>query len=384
VVENALEGAAAQAAEQVSLVNTVPSAMAELVKLDLVGQSVRTVNLAGEPLQRRLVDEIYERGRVRRVINLYGPTEDTTYSTIEEVERGVSERPSVGRPIANTEAYVLDEWMEASGVGIKGELYIGGAGLARGYWERPELSAERFLPDPFSGRVGGRLYRTGDVVKRLTDGRIDYLGRADQQVKLHGYRIELGEIEKTLQKHKAIEDAVVVVRQQESGEQRLIGYVVCHETAPAPKLRAFLKQYLPSYMIPSAFVFMESLPLTQNGKVDRQSLPHYRESDLKVERPYAPPRSQTERMLASLWESSLGLERISINDDFFEIGGDSIIAVQLVSKIRAAFQLDLGMQLLFESPTIAGVSDAIERMRTASNGLQAIGLKRYSREIYRR
>src|SRR6185369_7379285 len=250
-------------ASEVKLINTVPSAMTELLHLGGIPTSVQTVNLAGEPLPASLVDEIYRQTQVKRVFDLYGPSEDTTYST--SALRLPQQRATIGRPIANTQIYLLDQWLQPVPVGVAGELYIGGAGLARGYLKRPELTAERFTPNPY-GASGTRLYRTGDLCRYLADGKIEYLGRVDHQVKIRGFRIELGEIEAVLRGHNAVRDVAVVARQGQ-----LVAYVVAAEKIPGEvaklwgELRAFLKARLPEYMSPATFVALDALPLTPNG-----------------------------------------------------------------------------------------------------------------------
>jgi acyl-coenzyme A synthetase/AMP-(fatty) acid ligase len=220
-----------------------------------------------------LVQQLYRQETIQRVYNLYGPTEDTTYSTYALVEKGERE-PSIGRPISNTQVYILDSCLQPVPVGVPGELYIGGDGLARGYLNRPELTSERFIPHPFSNETGARLYKTGDLARYRTDGTIEHSGRLDYQVKIRGFRIELGEIEALLAQHPAVQQAVVVVREDSPGDKRLIAYVVLYkgQSATASDLRDQVKKELPSYMMPSAFVELEALPLTPNGKVDRQAL----------------------------------------------------------------------------------------------------------------
>ncbi|HEY3492109.1 MAG TPA: amino acid adenylation domain-containing protein, partial [Solirubrobacterales bacterium] len=256
LAENALELPNLAAAKEVTLVNTVPSAMAELARQRAVPASVRTVNLAGEPLKRSLVDAIHEISDCR-VLDLYGPSETTTYSTFALAARDERREPTIGRPLAGTRVLVLDRGGQPVPVGVPGELFIGGAGMARGYLDRPDLTAERFVP----GELGSRLYRTGDLVRWLPDGRLDYLGRIDHQVKVRGFRIEPGEIEAALVAHPSVRDAVVMAQK----ESRLVAYVA---GSPEPsELRAFLKERLPEFMLPTAYAFLPSLPLTPNGKV---------------------------------------------------------------------------------------------------------------------
>jgi amino acid adenylation domain-containing protein len=350
------------ARDEVTLVNTVPSAMAALVESGGVPPGVRAVNLAGEALQRELVERVYGQGTVERVMNLYGPTEDTTYSTGTLVERGGG-MVSIGRPIANTRAYVLDRQMRAVPVGVAGEIYLGGAGLARGYLNRPELTAERFVPHPFSTEPGGRLYRTGDVARYLPNGEIEYLGRADQQVKVRGFRIELGEIEAALLQHEGVRQAVVNVDLDARGDKRLVAYVVAETAEDASaltrELREHLLRQLPDYMVPSVFVMLDALPLTPNGKVDRRALPAPDAGRDALSAGYVAPRSAAEQVMAELWSEVLGVERVGVQDNFFELGGHSLLATQVVSRTREALQCEVPLRKLFELPTVAGLVEHV-------------------------
>ena len=236
---------------------------------------MRTVNLAGEPLSLDLAKQVYHQPAVRRLFNLYGPTEATTYSTWALVPRGADLPPTIGIPIANTQAYVLDERLQPKPVGVPGELFLGGAGVARGYLHQPELTEEKFVADPFRPEAGARLYQTGDRARWLPGGELEYLGRIDQQVKIRGFRVELGEVEVVLALHPDVRDAVVLARPTQSGGSTLIAYVASNGVTAlsVPELRRFLKEKLPDYMVPAAFVFLDSFPTSPNGKVDRQALP---------------------------------------------------------------------------------------------------------------
>ncbi|HSK77736.1 MAG TPA: amino acid adenylation domain-containing protein, partial [Thermoanaerobaculia bacterium] len=312
---NALELPRLAASGEVVLVNTVPSAMAELVLERAVPESVRTVNLAGEPLKRSLVQAIHEASAASRVLDLYGPSECTTYSTWAPVPRDERREPTIGRPIAGTRAVLLGRRGEPVPAGIPGELLLGGAGLARGYLNRPDLTAERFVPDPFppeeGGKPGGRLYRTGDLARYLPDGRLEYLGRIDQQVKVRGFRIELGEIEAALGAHGRVREGVVLAREDLAGGAGLAAYVVAAEGEPlAPsELRDFLRERLPEFMLPAAWVFLPSLPLTANGKVDRKALARLRPEPVPGSTGVA-PRTPAEELLAGIFASVLGVERV--------------------------------------------------------------------------
>ncbi|HKH43176.1 MAG TPA: amino acid adenylation domain-containing protein, partial [Thermoanaerobaculia bacterium] len=345
---------------QVTLLNTVPSAMAELVRGELPA-GLRTVNLAGEPLRADLVERICRHDQVRRVVNLYGPSEDTTYSTYAVVPAGV-ERVPIGRPVSNTQAYVVDGRGGLSPLGVAGELYLGGHGLARGYLGRAELTAERFVPDPF-GASGGRLYRTGDLVRRRADGELEFLGRLDHQVKVRGYRIELGEVESELVSHPGVESAVVEVRTV-GEDRRLVAYVVGEGWSEAD-LRSHLERRLPAYMVPWALVRLGELPLLPNGKVDRKALPA---PEPRSAAGGGAPRTPLEEMLAGIWSELLGLDRVGTTDSFFDLGGHSLLATRVVARVREALGVDLPVRALFEAPTLDALAQRIERERSGMQG----------------
>jgi amino acid adenylation domain-containing protein len=354
VVDNALAIPDFFAAEPATptLINTVPSAIAELLRIDGLPATVRTVNLAGEALTRALSDRVHGRPETEKLYNLYGPSEDTTYSTWALVERCGDRTPPIGRPVHDSRAFVLDPWLQPLPVGVPGELYLAGAGLARGYLRRPELTAERFLPDPFSGTPGGRMYRTGDRVRLRADGpggELEYLGRLDHQVKIRGFRIELGEVEAVLARHPAVAQAAVLAR-----DAGLVAWVALREPLPRETLRSWLAERLPEYMIPGQWVFLDALPLTPNGKVDRKALAPPEEEIGTVEA----PRNPVEDMLAGLFAEVLG-RPVGIHDDFFHLGGHSLLAVQLASRVRAAFGVDPGVRGVFERPTVAGLAERL-------------------------
>jgi amino acid adenylation domain-containing protein len=362
LADNALHLPELEAAGEVTLVNTVPSAIAELLRASGLPPSVRTVNLAGEALQNRLVQAIYSQPQVERVYNLYGPTEDTTYSTFSLMERGGDYLPPIGRPVSGTRVYLLDADLQPVPAGVAGELYLGGEGLARGYLKRPALTAERFVPDPFSGEAGERLYRTGDLARYLPGGVIEYLGRVDHQVKIRGFRIELGEIEAVLNNHPDVGGAVVVAGRDANGEARLVAYVVARPGAAASvaQARAFIQEKLPHYMTPSAFVLLDALPLNSNGKVDRKALPEPEEANrMPGRRPHVEPRTHIEKELARIWRELLGVERVGMDDNFFELGGHSLTMTQLSSRVRAGFQTDVPLLRLFDAPTLGGMAEVI-------------------------
>ncbi|HEX8276243.1 MAG TPA: amino acid adenylation domain-containing protein [Longimicrobiaceae bacterium] len=358
LVDNALALPHAPAADQVRLVNTVPSAIAALLKSGGIPAGIRTVNLAGEPLRAELVDALYARGGIDRVYDLYGPSEDTTYSTW--TLRAAGGPATIGRPISNTRAYVLDAALRPAPVGVPGELYLAGLGLARGYLGRPALTAERWVPDAFSAD-GGRLYRTGDRVRWRTDGTLEYLGRLDSQVKVRGFRIELGEIETALRKVEGVSDCVVVAREVAPGEKRLAAYVVGRVDADA--LRDRLRRTLPEHMVPGALVAMDALPLTPNGKVDRKALPAPEYGAAAARR--VAPRTPTEEVLAGIWAEILRVERVGATDGFFELGGHSLLATRVISRVRAVFGVEVSVRALFEGPTVAELAARVEELRRA-------------------
>ena len=303
------------------------------------------------------------------MLNHYGPTETTVgVTTYAVVERGASahqtETLPLGRPLDNTRIYILDGELNPVPVGVAGELYVGGDGLARGYLNRPALTAERFIPDPFSVEPCGRLYRTGDLVRYLPDGNIEFLGRADHQVKVRGFRIELGELEATLSQHPGVREAAVLVTEDATGDRRLVAYVA--GVAGGEELRAFMRGRLPDYMVPSHFVALDSLPLTPNGKLDRQALASLKPPQEYAEA-YAAPSSEVEEILTSMWAEVLGLGQVGVRSDFFALGGHSLLATQLISRVRQTFRVEIALRVLFENPTVEAFAARIgEALRAGS------------------
>jgi amino acid adenylation domain-containing protein len=346
---------------RVRLINTVPSALAELVREQAVPGGVLAVNLAGEALPGALVGQLHAVSAAR-VLNLYGPSEDTTYSTWAEVGRG-ERMPPIGRPIAGTRAYVLDGEGAPAALGVAGELYLAGQGLARGYLGDPERTAERFVPDPFGGawgsEPGGRLYRTGDLVRCRFSGEMEFLGRGDQQVKIRGFRIELGEVEAALAELPGLVESAVAVDREAEGSLRLVAYVVMAEGAPAvaAELRASLRQRLPDHLVPSRFVMLPALPRTPNGKLDRKALPAPEAADAAAaaaqEGRFQAPRGVFEELVAGIWGELFGRERIGAHDHFFALGGHSLLAMRVASRLRSALGVELPLRALFEAPTVA-------------------------------
>jgi len=270
-------------------------------------------------------------------------------------------------------------------VGVTGELYLSGEGLARGYLNRPELTAEKFICNPFSREGGARMYRTGDLSRHLRDGRIEFLGRADHQVKIRGFRIELGEIESALTIQEGVREAVVLARDDDSGGKRLVAYVVPEQgkTVSISELRRGLREKLPEYMAPSAFVQLEAFPQTPNGKVDRKALPAPSSDRPDVGREYVAPRTPTEDLVAGIWRESLGLELVGVHDNFFELGGHSLLAAQIMAKVSEAVHTELPLIAIFESPTIEGLAAAVERAVASETKRPAPVIRKFSREAFK-
>ncbi|MCY1079431.1 non-ribosomal peptide synthetase [Archangium lansingense] len=374
LVDNILTLASPEAPD-VTLINTVPSAMRELLRLWRPGPSLRTVNLAGEPLARDLVQRLHERAPGVIVNNLYGPTETTVYSTGIRVESSDPAIPPIGRPIDGTVVYVLDERLSRVPVGVPGELYITGAGVARGYLGNPAFTAERYVPDPFLSTPGARMYRTGDLVFWRTDGALEYRGRIDHQVKLRGQRLELGEIESALREHPRVRDAVVVLRDSPTGDARLIAYVTADAQVP-DELDALARRTLPPYMVPSQIVFLDELPRTTSGKVDRAALPRPAQESAVASRA---PRTETEATLCQLFAEALGTSGFDPDGDFFALGGHSLLATGVVASINELLGIDLPLSSIFQNPTPARLSELVttERGTTAP---QAMKVKRRTGE----
>ncbi|HEX5708647.1 MAG TPA: amino acid adenylation domain-containing protein, partial [Pyrinomonadaceae bacterium] len=369
LAENALQLPELPCASEVKLINTVPSAMSQLLGMRAVPPSVVTVNLAGEPLGGALARRVFEETSARRLFNLYGPTEDTTYSTFALVDGRADEQPSIGRPVEGTQAFILDRNLQPVPIGVEGELYLSGEGLARGYLNRPCVTAEKFIPHPFAYAPGARLYRTGDLARYRADGRIEFVGRIDHQVKVRGFRIELGEVESALLRHAALKEALVKDYGEGEGKQ-LVAYLVGRRgEVPTPaELRRFLAERLPDFMIPSAFVALERMPLTPNGKIDRKALPPPDRASRDAGGEFIAPRNGTEALLASVWAELLGVRRVGAADNFFDLGGHSLLATQLVSRLRQAFGMELPLRALFTSPTVAGLAEEIETLRREGQG----------------
>jgi amino acid adenylation domain-containing protein len=368
-------------AAQISHLKLVPSLLqAMLADAELeTCTSLRWVSCGGEVLPPGLLERFRARLNLE-LVNLYGPTE-TTHNAAFWVSgpRVAADVVPIGRPIANTQLYILDEHMQPVPIGVPGELYIGGVGLARGYLGRPELTAERFVPSPFGAESGARLYKTGDRARYLTDGNIEYLGRLDHQIKLRGFRIELGEIEATLGQHPGVRESVVLVRDDALGGKRLVAYVVpkSGEAPTRDSLRRFVQSKLPAYMVPSAIALLPSLPLASNGKVDRQSLPA--PGTTRADGDCVAPRDVTERQLAQIWEEILGVHPVGVTDNFFELGGHSLLAGRLLARVRERYQVDVSLGAFFAAPTVAGLATTI--VQRLAEGVEAATVARVLEEL---
>ncbi len=341
-----------------TVMQATPSFWQFLIESDWAGDRRMKILCGGEALSRELADQLLE--RAGEVWNLYGPTETTIWSTLCKVTPG-KEPISIGHPIANTQVYLLDAHLQPVPVGVPGELYIGGDGMARGYLNRPELTEEKFIPDPFNPSSSARLYKTGDLARYRSDGTIECLGRNDFQVKLRGHRIDLGEIESALRQFPNVRDAVVLLREDERRQKSLVAYLVrsAHPSPDAGMLQQFLRKKLPDYMIPSAFVVLDKFPLTPNGKTDRKALSVTASERTSARQTFTPPRTPAEETLAKIWRELLCQPEIGIDDNFFEIGGHSLLAMQLMSRARKEFQAELSLRQIFEAPTIAELADVL-------------------------
>lgn len=349
-----------------SCMQATPATWRLLLESGWKGHKNLKILCGGEAVPRDLVNELKDKSS--SIWNMYGPTETTIWSTIHEIT--ASDGPvSIGRPIANTQIWILDKYLQPVPAGVPGELYIGGDGLARGYLNRPQLTAERFITDPFQdGKSGARLYRTGDLARWQPDGTIECLGRVDNQVKIRGFRIELGEIEAALSQHPAVSQNVVVARESVEGDKLLVAYIVPAQK-PAPtinELRNLLKSSLPDYMIPSRFMFLEVLPLTPNRKVDRKALPMHEPIERTQRKGYVAPRNSLESQLAKIWESVLNVRPVGLRDNFFELGGHSLLVAKLLRRIEQGFGKKLSLASVFQAPTL----ERLASMLRNNSGLQ--------------
>ncbi|HLH25146.1 MAG TPA: amino acid adenylation domain-containing protein [Chloroflexota bacterium] len=375
----AVDGVALRAVLETSgatIMQATPATWRLLLAAGWEGAPTFRVLCGGETLPSELAAQLL--ARCGSLWNMYGPTETTIWSTIARIT--AADGPiAIGRPIANTQTYVLDARLQPVPIGVPGELYIGGDGLARGYLNQPELTAQKFIPNPFAAPAGtaagggqsARLYRTGDLVRYRADGTLEYLQRVDHQVKIRGFRIELGEIESVLEQHPAVRQAVVVAREDSPGDKRLVAYVTParEDVLPTAELREHLKEKLPSYMVPAVLVPLAALPLTPNGKVDRQALPAPEATRGERATPFVAPRSEVERQIAAIWQAVLCVETVGLDDNFFDLGGHSLLILQVHSQLCRAFTTDLTIAQMFQYPTVRALADYIQRPQQRAAGL---------------
>lgn len=362
----------------VSLINTVPSAVKVLLEHEAVPPAVQVINVAGEPLTAQLVNELLGSQSCQKVFNLYGPSEDTTYSTYAAFEQPLDKAPSIGSAVSNTMALVLSSKQALLPFGAVGELYLTGAGVARGYLNQEALTEARFIQNPFydesKTNSSKRLYRTGDLVRWLPNGQLDFLGRVDNQVKIRGFRIELSEIEHALLAYGPIKDAIVIARENPQADKQLVAYIVPGKNENRQGLMTAIKRELqsklPDYMVPSATVVLDSLPLTANGKIDRLALPDADISRLQTE--YVAPSGLIEQTLCDIWQRVLQVERVGVTDNFFDLGGNSLLTTRLLIDINKTFEINLTMKQVFTTQTVAELSPLIEIEKTLMNGITAI------------
>ena len=351
----------------VTILQATPATWRLLVETDWHGGPGLKMLCGGESLPLPLAKHLLEKGG--ELWNMYGPTETTIWSTTCRIDF-IDSTITIGRPIANTEIYILDEHLQPVPVGVTGALYIGGEGLARGYLNRPELTAEKFIPDPFSNQASRYLYQTGDLARYIPDGRIECLGRSDSQVKLRGFRIELGEIEAVLIQHPSVQQAVVIVREETPNDKRLAAYAVLSpgKNPTNRELRNFLREKLPVYMIPAVYVFLDTLPLTPNGKVDRHALPVPQQVGVEIQVASHPPQSLMEKTIADIWQKVLKVSQVEIYDNFFDLGGHSLQALQVVAGLqeKIGFRLEPGY---LKVETLGQLAVTIEEKIRQSTGV---------------
>ena len=378
-------------ANRVTVLNQTPSAFRQLIAIDENSKAsdnlaLRLVIFGGEALELQSLKPWFDRhgDQKPRLINMYGITEATvhaTYRPITAADVGKDMGSPVGKRLPDLELYILDQHRNLLPIGVPGELHIGGAGVARGYLDRPELTAEKFVAYPFINEPGARLFRTGDLARYLADGNIEFLGRIDDQVKIRGFRVELGEIQSVLSQHPAVREAVVIACEAPSGapedpesNRRLVAYAVPNpeKTITVGDLRSFLKKELPDYMVPSAFVLLAALPLTPNGKVDRCRLPSPDDNRSALGEVFVPPRTLTEEIIAGIWAEILGIKQVGIHDNFFDLGGHSLMATQVLSRLNRAFQADVSLRMLFETPTVEGLALAITEVLNEADVLKIL------------
>jgi amino acid adenylation domain-containing protein len=364
--------------QEITTVTLPPAILSMLAAEDF--PKLKTVIAAGDVCSADIMMRWMEG---RHFFNAYGPTEASVCASLTECTEPRPEGPTIGRPISNTQIYLLDQHLQPVPLGVPAQLFIAGHGLARGYLNRPELTAEKFIPHPFSQTPGARLYKTGDLARFLPDGTIEFLGRLDHQVKIRGFRIELGEVEAALLQHEGVRETLVMAREDVPGEKRLVAYLVLAEGAEPgiSALRRHLQERLPEYMIPGAFVKLEEMPLSPNGKVARGALPAPERERMGVEQAYVGARTAVEEMLGGIWGEVLGVERVGIEDNFFELGGHSLLGTQIVSRVRETFKVEIALNSLFESPTLSGLAQCIELALRGGQELQSPPIERVARDI---
>jgi amino acid adenylation domain-containing protein len=368
--------------EQVTVLNQTPSAFRQLIQVEqstgeILDLNLRLVIFGGEALDIQSLQPWFARhgDKLPQLVNMYGITETTVHVTYRPLTQADlhSSASVIGKPIPDLQVYLLDKNQQLVPIGVPGEMYIGGAGLARGYLNRPDITQERFIVHPLSKQ--GKLYKSGDLACYLPNGDIEYLGRIDYQVKIRGFRIELGEIESALNQHPDVEVNVVIAREDKPGEQRLVAYIVSKSLQDVHtfELRSFLEEKLPSYMLPTAVVILEQLPLTSNGKIDRKALPAPN-TTTGLSANFVSPRTPIEQIIADIWSEFLGQEKIGIYDNFFDLGGHSLLATQVISRLREVFKIDLPLRNLFENPTVINLVELIEAI-LAVQQLQAVSMQ---------
>jgi len=377
--------------EQVTVLNQTPSAFRQLIQAEQsIGTandlSLRLVIFGGEALELSSLQPWFDRhgDSSPQLVNMYGITETTVHVTYRPLSKAdLHDTASViGRPIPDLQVYLLDQNLQPVPIGVRGEMYVGGAGVTRGYLNRPELTQQRFISNPFAEVEGSRLYRTGDLARYLPNGELEYLGRIDNQVKIRGFRIELGEVEGLLAQHPAVWENLVIIREDEPGDKRLVAYVVPkpEQSTTIQELRQFLGNQLPSYMIPNAFVLLESLPLTSNGKIDRRALPKPDLDSTQLEK-FVAPRTPIEEMLTQIWAQVLKIEQVGIHDNFFELGGHSLLATQLVSRIRNLFKVELPLRELFTNATVAQLGRSLQQLQQQDIALTSVPILKRTENV---
>ncbi|MEK9135921.1 MAG: non-ribosomal peptide synthetase, partial [Bacteroidota bacterium] len=356
------------AEHNVTIIGAVPSILSTLRERRGEIPTVRLILSGGEPLSYEAVRGLSESAIIS---NGYGPTETTVCSLFYLMSgESVTHEPGtwvpVGRPLMNTQVYILDAFLNPVPIGVQGELHIAGAGLARGYLNRPDLTADRFIPNPFNNTPGDRLYKTGDLARYLPDGKVEFIGRMDEQTKLRGFRIELGEVEMRLRQYEGIADAVALVREDAPGDQRLVAYYRTNtgEALSTQGLRVFMQKSLPHYMIPSHFMHVDAFPLTSSGKVNRASLPRPETRRPTLAQPYLAPRTEQEMQLVTIWCDVLKIDEVGVLDDFFALGGHSLLAIHLLTRVKDTFHVEVPLRVLFEAPTVALLAERIQTLNS--------------------